>query len=341
MNKSLKYMALGLVVLGLALAWMAFVMSGNPAAGNEVKSQKQEAQATPKHRTVVASKPIAAGQFLAAEDVQVRELAQASASAFTEVSAVVGRTAAQDLAEGDAINNSSLLSGISGMLQLGERAVSIKVEESTAVGHKVQPGDWVDVLVVFRKDGQEVPETQARRLLERKRVLAYGTQTEPARASVAPKDKEKDSIKSDTAAEQIRANNPARTAVLAVQMNEVNPLMLAERQGQVMLALRSPLEPAAASLAPTKQEAMPIVPTAEATAPSSSMVLPAANQHVVTLERLAASVEGKTNSKLPVLATVKPISAPVRQRAVNLSRNPSNGTAVEFIRGTRSETVHY
>lgn len=328
MNKSVKYMALGLVVLGLVLAWMAFMVSGKPSTDIEATARKAEAQAPAMHRTVVARKTIKAGQFLTAEDVHVRELPQASVGTFATISAVVGRGAAQAFAEGDLINDNSLLSGLSGMLQPGERAVAIKVDESNAVGHKVQPGDWVDVLVVLRKDGQEVTNTQARRLLERKRVLAYGAQIEPVRAPTAPpKEESKEPIgsKSNAAAEQLRANNPARTAVLAIEASEVPPLMLAERQGQVMLALRSPLEPHA-----TQPAALNLLTADTAALPN-----------VVTLEHLAAHAGSKSPAKLPVLELAKPAPIPTRQRPVDKPRTASMGTAVEFIRGTRSETVHY
>lgn len=335
MQKSIKFMALALVVLGVVLAWLAFMVSGKPSTASASAAPPTAAVHAPLQRTVVARRAIEAGHFLTSDDVQLLEVVQASAGAFVDASALVGRGVAQSLAAGDTITSSSLLSGISGMLQPGERAVSIKVDESTAVGHKVQPGDWVDVLVVFRKDGQEVLDTQSRRLLERRRVLAYGTQLELARVTATAKDKEGTASKSDAAVEQMRANNPARTAVLAVRADEVNPLMLAERQGQVMLALRSPLEPVVATTAPAIAGMVSM-----ASAHESGLKL-AASQDVVTLEHLAAHGDSQAGAKVLSVMPAKVPPMPTRPISVDKPRAQATGMAVEFIRGTRTETVHY
>ena len=193
-------------------------------------------------------------------------------------------------------------------LQAGERAVAIKVDESSAVGHKLAPGDWVDVLVVLRKDSQEVDATQARQLLARKRVLAYGSQMEGAAGK-------------DGADEAARTGQPPRTAVLAVQAQEVNALLLAERQGQVLLALRNPLD--------------------REDAPSRAAV---PSTEVVVLEQLARTAPGRA---LPPSQTASLLTAhhglpPAARRPGGEGSPPrATGLAVEVLRGNRSETVHY
>ncbi|MDI9857390.1 Flp pilus assembly protein CpaB [Comamonas sp. 17RB] len=303
MHKGFKFVALALVVLGGGLAWMAYLVSG-PAKAPVAPTSGAVA---PTVSMVVASKALPAGHLLQAEDVRLQPVAMLPPGAVALEASVLGRTLAQPAAEGDPVIASRLLGGIAAGLQAGERAVAIKVDESSAVGHKLAPGDWVDVLVVLRKDSQEVDATQARQLLARKRVLAYGSQMEGAG---------KDGV--DEAA---RTGQPPRTAVLAVQAQEVNALLLAERQGQVLLALRNPLD--------------------RGDAPSRAAV---PSTEVVVLEQLARTAPGRA---LPPSQTASLLTAhhglpPAARRPEGEGSPPrATGLAVEVLRGNRSETVHY
>lgn len=304
MHKGFKFVALALVVLGGGLAWMAFLVSG-PARAPVAPTPGTVA---PTVSMVVASKALSAGHLLQAEDVRLQPVAMLPPGAVALEASVLGRTLAQPAAEGDPVIASRLLGGIAAGLQAGERAVAIKVDESSAVGHKLAPGDWVDVLVVLRKDSQEVDATQARQLLARKRVLAYGSQMEGAAGK-------------DSADEAARPGQPPRTAVLAVQAQEVNALLLAERQGQVLLALRNPLD----------REDAP-----------SRVAVP--STEVVVLEQLARTAPGRA---LPPSQTASLLTAhhglpPAARRPGGEGSPPrATGLAVEVLRGNRSETVHY
>ncbi|MDH1502415.1 Flp pilus assembly protein CpaB [Comamonas terrigena] len=304
MHKGFKFVALALVVLGGGLAGMAFLVSG-PARAPVAPTPGTVA---PTVSMVVASKALPAGHLLQAEDVRLQPVAMLPPGAVALEASVLGRTLAQPAAEGDPVIASRLLGGIAAGLQAGERAVAIKVDESSAVGHKLAPGDWVDVLVVLRKDSQEVDATQARQLLARKRVLAYGSQMEGAAGK-------------DGADEAARTGQPPRTAVLAVQAQEVNALLLAERQGQVLLALRNPLD--------------------REDAPSRAAV---PSPEVVVLEQLARTAPGRA---LPPSQTASLLTAhhglpPAARRPGGEGSPPrATGLAVEVLRGNRSETVHY
>ena len=345
MQKSLKWVAIALLAIGVVLAWVGFSSTSKVKPALVAKTVEA---APKKHPVLVVRHTVEAGQLLSHNDVQVKELEQLPLGAFEHASAVVGRVITQPLVEGEVVTANMLLSGMAGQLQAGERAIAIKVDESTAVGHKLQPGDWVDVLVVFRKDGQEVMDTQSRRLLERKRVLAYGMQVDVPQPVVhqpvaAASDEEK-TVKSASKAvmssESVR-NNTARTAVLAVHMDEINALLLAERQGQVMLALRSPLEPVTA-----EKKTDSVLPEAAATLVAASAgadkaAVPA--HELMTLNKLAQTGDANDARKgaKPLLAAKA--SAPAAPQAVKVvHRKPAEkGLAVEMIRGNRAETVHY
>lgn len=315
MHKGFKFLALTLVVLGGLLAWMAFLLSApaKPAAAPQpVVANPMQAATT---RMVVARQALPAGHLLQAGDVQLQEAATLPPGALEQEASVQGRTLAQPVAAGEPILAARLLGGVAVLLQPGERAVAIKVDESTAVGHKLTPGDWVDVLVVLRKDNQEVAATQARPLLLRKRVLAYGSQLEGARPVA----------KEGAAEDAARAGQPPRTAVLAVQAQEVSPLLLAERQGQVLLALRHPLD----------------VRDASAEAPVAAPLAVADSTGAVVLEQLARTAAGSV--PLHSLSASPPLAFHgLPRKTVSAAPAPRKpGLAVEVIRGNRSETVHY
>ncbi|MEG2999651.1 MAG: Flp pilus assembly protein CpaB [Comamonas sp.] len=315
MHKGFKFLALTLVVLGGLLAWMAFLVSA-PAKTPAAPQSTVAPMSPPKASMVVARKALPAGHLLQSVDVQLQEVTGLPPGAIALEAGVLGRTLAQPVAVGEPILASRLLGGVAGLLQPGERAVAIKVEEATAVGHKLAPGDWVDVLMVLRKDNQEVAATQARQLLARKRVLAYGSQLEGGRQTG------KDGAGGD---ESVRAGQPPRTAVLAVQAHEVNTLLLAERQGQVLLALRHPLD-------------MGEAPTAV----SVDAQLPATDSSgVVVLEQLARTAAGSVLQR-PQPATPVAAFHGLPRKAGSAATPPrAPGLAVEVIRGNRSETVHY
>jgi pilus assembly protein CpaB len=123
------------------------------------------------------------------------------------VAVAAGRVPVLDLAEGTPLMENQLVSGLALRVAEGERAVAIKADEVMGVGNKIQPGDFVDVFIMLKSDGKDVDRSQARLLLARKRVLAFGNASVDGLPSKSP-DK--------AAAQQAQRNEQARTAVLAV-----------------------------------------------------------------------------------------------------------------------------
>lgn len=102
------------------------------------------------------------------------------------------------------------------------RAYTIAVRERTAVGHLVRPADHVDVVAVTQDPRTRQPV--ARLLLQNIIVLATG----PAQPQTPP---------------QSRApHQPYRTVTLLLLPEEVLALALAQRQGELSLALRNPTD---------------------------------------------------------------------------------------------------
>lgn len=106
-------------------------------------------------------------------------------------------------------------------LQPGFRAVAIEVERNTAAGGFVQPNDRVDVIVTMKLDAEGGEQVRSEIALEDVRVLAINDKTQTQTSGDAP--------------ETIDAN----LAVLELTAEDARQLALADRMGDLSLALRS------------------------------------------------------------------------------------------------------
>lgn len=320
MNKISKIAAVLLLAMGVLLAMVAFFSNSNVPKNNQPLSAESAAN-TSKVQAVVAARDLPAGHLLTAEDVSLEHLPQMPPGGFASTSLVVGHSTSVEIAKNDVLTPLSLLDGLAGMLAAGERAVSIKVDEASAVGHKVRPGDWVDIFVVLRQDGKEVESTQARMLLPRKKVMAFGAKIQGEAKDEASKNKEPQSA-------------VARTAVVAVQVEEVNRLLLAEQQGQVQLALRSPLDHNAPSADMLKQ--IPGISVRTVLNQDVSNETAAIDSSLMALKMADLGRDAKEAAASR--AAKPPPGKPAVRKA---GTTTAKGVPVEVIRGVHRDTVRY
>jgi len=160
---------------------------------------------------------------------------QARPKAITDLTGTVARVA---MTAGEPVNENKLVKPgeggvLAALLTPGMRAVSIKIEEKTAVGGLVLPNDHVDVLIVRtsrNKTGEE--QTTPQTLLRNVRVLAIGQtiETKDGKRTV-----------------------DGRTATLELSPEHAETLVHATTSGEFVLALRSIADIAAeGTVAPTK-----------------------------------------------------------------------------------------
>lgn len=200
--------------------------------------------ALPQYERVVATAPIRAGQRIEVSDVHIALHEEDVAGGFQELDQVVGKTTLIALEPGLPVLAHALLSSLSLQLETGQRAVSIGVREPMAAGHHVAPGDFVDVFFTLEGNDHDARQSrQTRLLLSRTRVLAYGHSTvEDAVIAEAQghQDGEQGSAQSRRSQRVDGPQRMANTALLAVALEDVERLTLAERFGQLSLALRHP-----------------------------------------------------------------------------------------------------
>ncbi|WP_395317372.1 Flp pilus assembly protein CpaB [Variovorax sp. UC74_104] len=326
-----KILAAILVLLAIALGVYAWILSRQPpvpaAVATNTANAPVKTQQALTYPIVVAAKSLPAGLAIPADALRVERLTINPVGAFQDVTLATGRVPVLDLAEGTPVIENQLVSGLALRLGEGERAVAIKADEVMGVGNKIQPGDFVDVFITFKSDGKEVDRSQARLLLARKRVLAFGSVSVDALPSKSP-DK--------AAAQQAQRNEQARTAVLAVPVEEVNRLTIGDASGRLMLALRNPTD-----LSEPDPKLFAELPTA--LQPSTK----AGEPRRAPLEGLDRAQAGLTAADLVTGGKgpgVRPQTAEVHTTAAGAPRasGPARGgLQVEVIRGERSETVSY
>ncbi|MEG0921591.1 MAG: Flp pilus assembly protein CpaB [Comamonas sp.] len=341
-----KILAALLLVLAIGLGFGAWMLSRQPArqvAATSAQTAPQPATPTESHAVVVAAKAVAAGQRLAAEDVKLAQLPAAVPTSFANTQDVVGRTTTVALAVDAPVFEPQLLSGLALQVEPGQRAVSIAVKEAMAAGNHVRPGDFVDVFFTLDgKNEQAEVDTQTRLLLARSRVLAYGAasvENPPPTAAQRQAAQEQDNVTRRGSASRDTGGRPeaANTAVLAVPLTDVERLTLAEKYGQLTLALRHPDDtsvPDASLFAALPPALQPVAGRLK-----KGETLQDADRAYAGLrfKHLATGADSK-NARRPAPAPAAPYtqaSAPAR------APQPVRANTVEMYQGAAVQTVSY
>lgn len=230
-----RILAALLVLAALVLGGYAWVLSQKPDPAARAAATRTAPQ-PPQHTVVVAARPITAGQPIQPEDLRTVQLGINPVGAFKDTQGIVGQTSTLPLGVDTPVLAQHLAAGLATLIEPGERAVALKMDEVSSVGNRVRPGDYVDVFFALKRDNGEIDRSQARMLLSRKRVLAYGPGSLDGPAP--PNGKAASSASAPKPTEQ------ARTAVLAIRVEEVNAVLLAEANGRLSLTLRNPTDAA-------------------------------------------------------------------------------------------------
>ena len=185
---------------------------------------------------VVLVRDVPPNVALTADDVTLEKLRTAPAGSLTAIDQAVGRTPWRSLSAGTWLDAQSFEMGgpLARMIRPDERALAVMIDEVSAAGGQLTPGDYVDILLFLRQDGGN-PQQSAQVVLPAVRVLSVGAElglTRDGKLASQPKNAE-ESLK----LEQNRANS--RSAVLAVPEQLLNQLMLATQAGTLRLAVRS------------------------------------------------------------------------------------------------------
>lgn len=250
MNKFMRLFALLLVVVAIVLVVLAFQVGGHDdKVAQAPSSHPSMATATSAHgqpasyAVVTATAALSPGQAITQQDVEVVQRPYKVSGGFTSVDAVVGKVPAIPVAAGAVLSHHVMLDDLSLKLQPGERAVAVPVTHVSGVAYHVHPGDYVDLFFALkpRTGTDDWKKTQSRLLLPRLRVLAYGSRElpEPKAPAIATSAQKAAQTKVTTTTRAFKTD----TAVLAVPLDKVNRILLAQNYGKLSLVLRSPTDP--------------------------------------------------------------------------------------------------
>lgn len=196
-----------------------------------VKKAQGSQASQAKFTLVQAKQDIKAYEKIEAEMVLAIESSDATLVPPTErmssVDLVVGRVAGKAIPQNVPILKSMLApegtpEGIEGRIPPGYRAVAVKIDEATSAGYNLQPGDWVDVIVVMDVETgvRGKKDTLAEVILQRVQIAAIGQGTSEQTESTGGKVK------------------PAKSATILVKQEDAPKLHLAGTRGKITLVLR-------------------------------------------------------------------------------------------------------
>ncbi len=196
-----------------------------------VKKAQGSQQGQAKFTLIQAKQDIKAYEKIEAEMVQAVETTDSVLAPQTErmgsIETVVGRVAAKSIPQNAPILKSMLAAegtpeGIEGRIPPGYRAVAVKIDEATSAGYNLQPGDWVDVIVVMDVETgmRGKKDTLAEVILQRVQIAAIGQGT---------------SEQTDAAGGKVK---PAKSATILVKHEDAPKLHLAGTRGKITLVLR-------------------------------------------------------------------------------------------------------
>lgn len=332
MNGVIKALAIALIVIAIALAAFAWTLSRRAATPGVDGMAGASAPAAPTFPVVVLTQSLAAGQAITAAMLRTERIGFPMAGAVSEPSVLVGRRLAVPLAAGSPVVESQLMSGLALKVGEGERAMALRVDEQIGIGHRVRPGDLVDVFVTVRRDSQELVDSEARLLLSKLRVLAYGSDSVdgPPPGATASSEPPPPGVRPE----------PARTVVLAVPVDQVPQLVLGQQSGLLSLALRHPDDPTLPTAKPLIEPA-PALALAPASGPRSAADLALAG---LSLSGLAGELpmdrrpEARRGAAVPAFPAA---ALPGAAGAAPKRRMAGDSGSVEVIRGGQREQVAY
>lgn len=148
---------------------------------------------------------------------------------------ILNKTTKDTIYEGEQILKARLASKDNSSLAYqipdGKRAITINVNEASAVGYFANPGDFVDVITTIEDNNQAIPAT-SKTILQNVLVLGMG-QEKDIIDKVEGKTQKKD-LKNTTSNE----NTTTKTVTIAVTPEDAEKIAVSEQAGTLRLTLR-------------------------------------------------------------------------------------------------------
>ena len=142
---NLTRVAAGLLIAVAAYAW---TLSRRPAPRPPHGAPVAQAS----FPVVVAARRLSAGQPIDDGALRVERLAYRPQGTYVDPSALAQRVPLADIEPGAPVFDAQLSSGFAEQVEPGQRAVAVHVDEASAVGDRLRPGNFVDVYVMLKRE---------------------------------------------------------------------------------------------------------------------------------------------------------------------------------------------
>jgi pilus assembly protein CpaB len=218
-------------------------------AGQARTVRAQAAAGYSSRDAVVAAIDLAAGERLPQSALATRAIPErflaSDAVLPADAGSVLGQRLLRPLGAGEVLTRSSLeppaAASIASLVGPGERALTIAVDESSGAAGLLAPGDAIDLLLVRREEGDSPAQSpRVLPLLEAVPVIATGHAMR--RRSAADGGGEVDSMYG--------------TITLRLRPEQAERVLLAQKLGELSVAVRPPDEPAMPALVAMGREAV-------------------------------------------------------------------------------------
>jgi pilus assembly protein CpaB len=200
----------------------------------QMTANMPRAAASSQVSVVVAARALPIGTLLTEKDVNVVAWPASSPvqGAIASAKDVVNRAVLTSVLQNEPITTNKLAQASAGgglppASPPGMRAMSVKVNDVIGVAGFIVPGSFVDVVATMRRSNDSVTSTVASNV----QVLAAGTRRDQDQPVTPP----------PTTSAAARANE-STVVTLMVSPKDAERIALAQSEGQIMLALRNPLD---------------------------------------------------------------------------------------------------
>lgn len=236
-------LACGALVLLLLSAYLKQRENQFKEELNKILRQNQPAMPPEMMLVLLASRDILPQFPIAPDDLSVKQIPAeyVQPQAVTSLNEVIGQISTVPIASGEQILKNKLLppvkigKSLSEITPEGKRAVNVSLDDSSGIVNLIQPGDYVDVLVLITAPGAaavwpsaEKPSPRLVPLFQGVKVLAAGGEFVTT-----------DAGQTATKGEVRGASLAERTVTLALTPQESSLFTFAQEQGKIKLSLRS------------------------------------------------------------------------------------------------------
>ena len=278
----------------------------------EVTPQVTEVTEIPTKKVVVAATDILSYTIIQENMLKVEDIPESITlqNVITNPSDIVGKPARVDILKGDLITLRKIYrdtehAGFTGLIPPDCRAVSIGISDITGVSGFINPGDYVDVMLISESNSNLISEV----ILQNVMLLAIDRNASPADTAII-----NDNSDGKATTSIVNRNGAPSTATLALHMDEIMRVATAARRGTIYLVLR-PFRPSEEFVEDTYY--VDYSPKAQNNSSSNS------------------STAQTSNNSAPPTPAFQPPPSPVTGQIENISPSQSVGKPIEIIQGDK------